>query len=355
MKIKTEDLLKAFDIVYPALDKRRPDTQRIVFTGDELVGYGGQISVAYPFESGFTCVVAGEEMYEIVKSIQDEDVELSLDKDRLLIKSKRTRLEVSADVSKGISDAASVVIQDGEKRKSLPLPKNFVEGIFLCLFSASRASGDVFNCLSVYDNYVVSSDDLRISRYTLDKPIKYPLLIPLNFAVILANLPVERFSISENVLHFKTKDGVIVSFTTFVGDYPNAEVVDNLKVEGKALELPNELRDVLKKISIMAEGTIDLDKVVTIQVKSDRITVRGEKELGWAEQDVDFKFKGKGFSFRVSPVFLSQVMAHTTNMTLAEGKAYFRSENFEHIMALPMEEPEEVLAKKKGGSKDAEP
>lgn len=105
------------------------------------------------------------------------------------------------------------------------------------------------------------------------------------------------------------------------------------------LDLPEGLNDLLDRALVIIEDDSVLTKLVKIEVVGKQLKVSSEKkELGWFEGKADLKKSAgkKSFSFSVNPMFMKQVMKHTTQLVLSGKDLIFESENgnFRHRMSL---------------------
>jgi hypothetical protein len=164
------------------------------------------------------------------------------------------------------------------------------------------------------------------------------LLIPAKDAMELIKYKVTSYGVSENWIHFKTDEGSIFNCKTMKGDYPFAQVAKIFEDVDPDLTFPAELKDVVGSVTILAEGDMDINKMVRVSVEKNKITVKAEKERGWIEKTLTFEYDGKPCNFIINPIFFSQILSLASGFTLINGKAQFASDNFTHIMALPQED-----------------
>lgn len=335
MKVKREELLKILAAVKPGLAKKELVEQatHFIFAGKNIITYNDRICISHPFETDFSCSVKADDFYKLLLKMEADEVELVYDKDVLLIKSGKVKSGMAASKDTKVLDLVDLLELD--KQKWLTIPEGFTEGIYLCMFSISKdVSQGFLSCLGVQGDMIMSSDDVRISSYKMKSKIKKNFLIPLTSVIELIKFKPIKYSVSDAWVYFKTEDDVCFSSRNVEGEFPDLQ--EYFKTEGLELKLPKELRSAIDLTMIMAEGEVDLSKKISVSIGPDGITCRGEKETGWVEKEVEFKYKGKKITFFINPQFFGQVLSKSTVMTLGEGKALFESDQFKHIMSLPV-------------------
>jgi len=352
VKVETKALISILTAVKPGLAKLGIVEQmtHFVFTGKSIATYNDRICIVHPFESDFQCSVSAEEFYKVISSISEDAAEVTFDNKsgQLKVESGRTRLGLAVSAVGDIGGLIEVLGLD-KIRLWRKLPKDFLEGVFLCMFSVSKSAAQhVLTTMFVDDDRLVSSDGYRISQYVMEKSVGASFLVPGTSTYELVKFPVVSYSLSDAWAHFKTSTGVVFSSRRVEGKYPKVE--EYLKTEGMTLVLPLELGKAVKDIEVMAGGEFDvgLDRRITVRLTKDWITCRGEKEIGWVEKDVPLDDKERltkalasvrrsEVIFSTNPAFLYQVLSKSTTMTLGEGKALFTSGTFSHVMLLPRE------------------
>ena len=337
MKINRDELLKILEAVSPAIGKKDMQEQLsgFLFTGDDIVTYNEQLCIKYPFETDFVCAISSEEFYKVLKGIEEETVDINEKGESLTIESVKTRAKLNTFLEdEGILKSIKS-INDGEF-KWKTLPEEFIKALSLCLFSVSKdISQGVLTCVCIGKGKLFSSDNYRISMYELEE-IDDSVLLPLGPASELVKFNVKEYCRSDSWIHFKTDNGVIFSSRIVNEEYPDC--LPFFKLEGGSrLRMPKALKGAVDAITFFAEGENDLDKKITVSFKEDSIFCTGEGRNGWVEKKVPIKYKKDDISFIINPVFFSQILNSITSVTLTKEKALFKSGNFKHVIALPME------------------
>ena len=107
------------------------------------------------------------------------------------------------------------------------------------------------------------------------------------------------------------------------------------EIEGKEFILP-DIKKYVDSALIMADGKREFEKKIEMKLSKDQITLRGETETGWIESKVPCSLElEESFKVMINPVFLNEVLNKSTSIIVREGRALFKSENFQHVMVLP--------------------
>jgi len=339
MIAEKSNLVKVFQSVKPGLAKRDIIEQftHFIFTGSEVMTYNDEICISHPLKTDFQCSVSAEELYKTLMSIQGEaTVTMEKKEDELSIRTSKTEAGISIMAGGQAEEMIQLLNLRSLEGKWEELPKDFLEGMSLCMFSASTdMTSGIATCVRIKGDSLVSSDESRISKYTLNKETSMDTLIPARNIKELTNYEnLKYFHISDRWAHFKTEDGVTFSSRTMEGEYP--EVEKYLEVEGIDVEMPMDLKTNIDSITFMTDGKHDIDKQVKIEVSKNQIRVRAKKDIGWINKIIDVEKLDKGsFNFDINPIFLSQILEKATVMVIGENVAKFSRKGFNHVIALP--------------------
>jgi hypothetical protein len=337
MQVKKKDLIQALDTVKPGLAKRQiiEQSTHFVFADDEVVTYNGNMSIIHPFKTGLSCSAPADELYKILGKITQDEVTLSHKNDELKIDGGNVRGAVSTRSGSELLDNVKDLGVNKIKTWT-PLPKDFLEGMELCIFSASKDMSDpVMTGLYIDQDTITSSDRFRVSRYILDGEVKKPFLLPAKVAAELIDYQVVEYCIKDWVF-FRTKGGTIIASRLILSrDYPDMNEV--LKVSGTKLVLPKDFDQAVETAMVMLEADTASEKLIDVQLAGHSIKCRGQKALGWIERELE---KGvaikENVGFSINPDFLLIILKHTHQMIFANDnrKVVFKADNFVHLIAI---------------------
>jgi hypothetical protein len=333
--MEKNDLLEILQAVKPGLASKGIIEQftHFIFSGNAVMTYNDEICVSHPFQTDFQCSVIADDLYKTLTGTRgNQAVKLEMEDDKMLVKTSsrvaKLSTEVERDAEKMIEMLELDKIEEWQR-----LPREFLKGMFLCMFSASKdMTKGAGTCVYVNDTYLASSDEARISLYTLPSGTGFSTLVPARSVADLINFDITKVCLKKNWIHFKTGKDVTFSARIMEDKYP--DVLEYFNVQGAQLALPEELKQLVESVVFMAEGKIDLDKRVEVIIEKNKIKCKAEKSVGEIEDFVDFESE-KEFHFYINPFFLSQVLEKATTMTATDDIAYFKSDRFQHIISLP--------------------
>lgn len=349
MIVNRMELLQILQSVKPGLATREfiEQATHVIFLGDHVATYNDTLCIVAEFHTDFVCSVKGDEFYKTVDSINESEIEITLENDQIKLNAKKTKAGMSTVVGEN-EKVEKFITTLMEKTKQSRFWKvaasDFKEGLFLCALSASRdMTTGVRCCVAIKDDTLYSTDGVRVSKYVMSRKMD-DLLISARDAIELAKYDISHYGRSDGWLHFKTKDNVQFHCKTMVGDYPFEGVIKVFRVPKDEIALPKELRDSLMAASVFSEGDVDIAKLVEITITDNKIICKSQKERGWIIKEVDLeKYEGPDLYFYINPVFFAQILDKTTTFFLSQkedwpDKAIFTNENFQHVIALPGEE-----------------
>ena len=338
MIAEKSNLVKIFQAVKPGLDNKGIIEQftHFIFTGNEVMTYNDEICISHPLVTDFQCSVSAVELYKTLTGIKGEaSVTMELENDELKLKTARTEAGLSTKTKKHAEEMIELLQLNDLNDKWKPLPPGFTRGLFLCMFSASKdMTSGVATCVRIIGDKLLSSDEVRISKFTLKESTEMETLIPASSVKELINFDsINKYHLTDRWIHFQDDKGVIFSSRIMEGEYP--EIEQYFDLEGTETVMPGSLKEEIESIIFMTEGKQDYDKKITVSVKGKEVKLQARKDIGWIKKIVEVEKDQGSFDFVINPVFFSQILEKSTTMTIGENAAKFVNEDFCHVLALP--------------------
>ena len=325
MKINKGALQEALKAIMPGIAAKEliEQSSSVVFINNTLVSFNDEVAVSYPFVSNFTGAVPAKELLALVNKAKTEEISLEVSGAELIFKSGKSKagLRLEHDIHLPLEAI-------GEPSKWTALPDAFCRAVQFCLFTAGRdEQKPVLTCVHVVDNYVETSDNQRITRFTMGGTCGEELLIPASAARdALAYKPTD-FSLTNGWLHFINDKDVMFSCRCFEEVYPDLGVW--LTCSGETITFPKELPEILDRADVMSDG----DRVGII-LENDSLVVATEKSSGWFEEDCSAEYKGDVVEFDIQPEFMKSILKITNKATLGEHVLKFEGADFVHVVWL---------------------
>ena len=220
--------------------------------------------------------------------------------------------------------------------------RNFLSG--LNISHTSAASGDpsygIFNGVNIDGRDILACDNFRISYYIMDSAIKGSFVLPFKSAsyLIKSELNPSKIFIEKNWVHFLAdKEGIILSSVLLEGEYPVEAVKGKLSAEDWSMDfisLPKKIGKMIDRAKVLSFKLDSNLAFVTIEIKSDKITVTSKREFGEYLEAIDgIKIK-KPISFKASPDFLNAILKITNKFKISEvsDSLLFSTNKFKHLV-----------------------
>uniref|UniRef100_A0A6M3KXF5 DNA polymerase n=1 Tax=viral metagenome TaxID=1070528 RepID=A0A6M3KXF5_9ZZZZ len=337
IKIKRAEFLSVLEKLKPIIEDSNEFGSNFYFYNNKIFVFSNEICIFYPFvfingEGNFpNCFLSADKLIDILPVISDT---LDIKKDSINFKSKSVigKLKINPIPNEMIDIIKFFDLNKIEKDKWLKLPKNFVEGISLCLFSVAKSSPVLYlKCINVNEDKIISSDNLRVSRFKIDT-IKDNFLILNNSASEIIKYNIIEYQLSSPWFYFRTKEGILICLRRINEKYRDTDnFFDSFK--GKNIILPKGLKETIDKAAILAEGDSYLDKEINIIIEDNKIKCIGENNMGLIEAILPIESKVK-INFSINPIFFSSILNLSSYMTVGSDRILFKSKNFEHLIAL---------------------
>ena len=335
MEIEKQKLIDILIKIKPGLSNKAiiEETGHFIFTDNQIVTYNERICISYPFKTDFSCSVAADQFFKILNGIKADKFNLDFEENKIKIKSKGLNASLATMTGENIIEMISAIDMNKENKKSLP--EDFIEAITMCLFSVSKdLTNPAMTCLFINGKNIASTDDLRISEYTMKSKIDESILLPASSTVQLIKYSFDAYSISKdnNWISFFDNDDLCFCCRLIEGEFPDYKGLIQ-DFESEEIELPKDIKSMIETVAISAEGEIEIEKEIEIRIEDGLFLLKGQGKISKIE--VYSKTKIKSITaFKINPFFMSKIIDHTHSMFLGEGKALFKSGEFRHVIAL---------------------
>jgi hypothetical protein len=293
MKLERKLLLDALSACMPGIESGNPvleGADAFNFDGEYVRSYNDVIGVSVPLpkiESGLVekteslrGTVKASELYRLISKFQGGEVEIDAVEDRWKFAAGRARAELmlmESSLMEKITDLHA-------KIDWLPTPEDFTTAISMCSFSANKSA---LSGIRVYQNHVLSTDELRINRFQLSVSMDKGFWISDAAVRELSKLgSVDAFAVAENWVHFHSeKTGAIFSAKRLHdAQYPTEKILavcDKLAYATGDFrhQLPRALPEAAERASTLAME-MDSHDVVKLTLLPEGVEVSAQKNIG---------------------------------------------------------------------------
>ncbi len=120
------------------------------------------------------------------------------------------------------------------------LPDDFISALQFCIFSAgSDVDNAVMTCLNISQDFIISSDNKRITKFKMTGKMT-PFLLPVIAARKLIKYLIIEYQLNDSWAQFRTKDDVIISCRSLDAEFPDVDRIMNFE-GGSAVTFPDNI------------------------------------------------------------------------------------------------------------------
>lgn len=332
MKINRKELVKALEVVRPALASKEmiEQTTCFAFINNKVVTYNDEISISYPLEIELEGAVNAEEFYSFVKKVKGEEITFEIENEEILLKAGRSKagLRRQSEILLPLDEIAEV-------KRWNKLPDDFVKAVHFCMSACGRdMSKAISTCVHIKSDFVEGSDNIRLAGHSLSGKLKIKenILVPADtISKIIKLIPIE-FSTSEGWVHFKTSDGAVISCRTFDGVYD--DMSSFFEGTGENITFPKEIISILERARIFSKREVSLDESVEILLTRNKIQIKSESASGWFKETAKTNYKGEELTFAIAPYVLVDILSETSKAVHDGNRLIFEGDGWKYITLL---------------------
>lgn len=330
MKINKQEFLNALTSVQPGIGKNESIDQvtYIHLMDDMIVTYNHEIMVSIPLKTSLCGSVHAKEIYEIVKKINDKELEVSQTKSNMTIESGNLKVKLK------YQDEVKVDLleYDIESTSVKPLCENFLPLMkcvldTACISPTMKVTRDVIH---ICDNVMEATDLIRITKCIMNKPIRRNFLIPNKAAKELIKYDVDSISFENQgwIKLYNISSGIMIAIRIIEimdeDDYVDIDSI--LKQETTFIEqfkIPKkEMTSLLERIKVFANTPYEPDQSVEITLGGEYLKVSSSSQFGSIEETVEIEStlllegEKEEYVFYVNPNFLNALRYSDTQCTI---------------------------------------
>jgi hypothetical protein len=337
-KINRQDFLLALEKVKPGVANKEliEQSNHFIFDKDNIWTYNDEVSVSLKFPSEITGSIKAQEFYAMLDKISSSNIYLQQEDNKLFVRAKD--FEAAINVAQIAIKTDRLRPPDVKSKLWKSLPKNFIDAVSFCVFSAGTNMILVeFTCIWLTkkdkQGLAISCDGYRGTRYKLSSVLDDDLLIPLSTAKHMRVYNPVKYALDEYWMHFINAENITFSSRIIASEYnPGVWNFFNVK-DSKPIVLPEKFKPVVERVETIVVEDFAQDRCLTITIDDGKIECRGEGQLGYIKEQADIKHKGKKIKFQIHPKLFGDILTHTSNMIVSE-RLKFKTDDFEHVICL---------------------
>ena len=315
MKVNRKELLSTLESVAAGLSpKDIIQSSCFVFQLHRVVTFDDEVfcSAEVP-PMKIAGAVRGGPLVALLKRLPEDQVDVTADGGKLLIKGKNRRgtLVLEQEVLLPVD----AVEEPGEWKR---LPKGFKQAVDVVLNYVSTDESDYpLTCVHIHPKWVEACDNFQLTRYWIKSGFSEPTLIRGRSLKHVLGLDMTEFSETKSWLHFRNADGLRLSCRRYIEQY--SDLSDLLDTKGREVKLPKGLRDAVMRAEIFSSED-SLANRVTVELGGGWLKLSGEGASGRYEERCRIEGFDGSARFLISPRLLVEVSKRADTCIIGEGK-----------------------------------
>tara|TARA_R110001606_G_C15394865_1_gene652043 strand:+ start:1187 stop:2179 length:993 start_codon:yes stop_codon:yes gene_type:complete len=307
--MKTKELLQKLTLVKTGLASSGDDEAKsFLFSDGKLYSYSERIFVSVPLDTELDLQVDGKTLFEYVKKIKAEDIELSHEEGGLRIKAGNASTLIRAEEKVKIPTNLVEVDQEHE------LPEDFAIGIEKSAFSVGEdISKPYLSVAKVKDSYITATNNMNITRYELSNSVKDEFYVPLFALKHIKTIAPTHYSISGAWLVFENTDTEVIFCCRRVDTtgFPDLNGIFSREMNFTELTFPKEVVEVMERVIVFSKTAQKGKQTVRIKSSEGKLSISGKSGTGETSEEMDYE--GIDFNFVTNAkVFLNVVKSKPT-------------------------------------------
>jgi len=294
-----------------------------VFKDGKVMTFNDEVATSSESCLDIEGAVQAEPLLALLAKLSEEEIDVEVVEGGLQIKgrNKKSIIRMESEVLLPIEG-----IEDPGKWKKLPT--NFLDALDTAVSCCSKSESHfILTCVCIADGYVAASDDYQILCYELDTGLKTTSLIRRESVLKILPLEPVKWSVTNDWVHFCTKDELVISCRRYVEEYP--DVMPHLDVDGVEAKMPKGMEDALDKAKIFTSE--DPVGYVSVMLMKDKLRLEGRGPAGWYKEQKKVDYDGESTSFKIDPKLLLEIARRSDVCTIGEGKIRVDAGKFVYI------------------------
>lgn len=329
MKVVREELLKVLEFVKPGLSPKELIEQSscFVFQEGKVFSYNDEVSCSMKCPLDITGAVPAAQFLELLDKLKDDELDIAPTNGELIIKG--TREESGLRMEKEVLLPLSAMEQCEKWNK---LPSGFTEAIELVQQCCSKDENRfAITCVNIHPEWIEAADDFQMTRYKIKTGIENRILVRQVAIKEVPKAGMTRFGQTKSWMHFKNKDGLILSCRKYPDDYPNLSSI--LKIKGNKAKLPKGLADAIPKAEIFSSTNPDND-LVKVHLRPKKWRLTGIGTMGRYKKWGKTTYDGEPITFLISPKLLTEIVKRHREVEISEERLIARGDNWTFVSCL---------------------
>ncbi len=315
MKIKRELLLKQCESVAPGLSAREilEQSAHLVFRGGKVTTFNDEVLCQADCCLAVEGAVVAAPLLALLRKLTEEELDIEAVEGELTVKGKGRRAGVRMESE--ITLPVEAVETPSKWRK---MPEGLADAVKLVGHCAGTdESKFVLTCVHLHPEWIEACDGFQLARVPLETKLPDPTLIRRKSLDAVLGMGPAEWAKTDSWLHFRLPSGLAASCRRYAEKYPSLDKL--LEVEGREVELPKGIEDVLDRTRVFSSRDA-VDDLVTMVLRSGQMKLTGRGPDGWYSEVQKVKYEGDEVQFVVAPKLLLEIARLSDKCIVGPGR-----------------------------------
>lgn len=361
MKIERKELMKALSTLYPVIGKGEGNFSSNNYTfmvdeeGHSFIGAtNNSVAVIKPisFSFGCTCRVSGNTLFQLVKKLKAQEIEVDLSDEYMRLRTDST--ESMVQLAPANSNNLLDMITDIPEEFFMPLPDNFTEALQECAkFTSDETRQPILQYVYADNNKMCSANNAEIVVHYLNGTVS-KMFIPSNDLTNIKGFKLTHYVLKGEFLYFKTEDGAFIIMqpasskerypvvitpedfcdTDLKGAYKAFTMESLFNAEGmrELVFTDDEVKALVETVQACCLFADEEKQSVTCSFDGDYVDFKGVDDKGSHKQRVKLSSFVSPFSIRIKPQPFIDLITRRDKLFVGAGKVIVSNDNVKHLI-----------------------
>jgi len=333
MRIERDNLIKQLEMTRPGLSPKEfiEQSSCFVFTDDTLHTYNDEIACRVPLKLGFTGAIQASKLIQFLEKANDPVFMVrENDNGELEFKGKNkiSAIQKEAEIHLPVDKVEVAADEDW-----FPLHKDFATSITRLQHCVSKdESKAVLTCVHITPKYLEACDNIAMLRCNIKTKVTESVLVRGSSLVNMVTLGMIEMATTPSWVHFRNRDGLVMSMRTYSEDYPDLGSILDLP-EGQQVVLPQAIQEAVQRAAVFA---VDIAGVPTLEIKlkPGKVAIYGTGLVGWHKEIRRIKYDGPPIAFSVSPALFEYIANEYREAKVSEERLRAEGSNWVYVCVL---------------------
>lgn len=333
VRVTREELLQQLEVVQPGLSPREIVEQSscFVFKGGTVTTFNDEIACINKCCLPFTGAVQAGPLLAVLRKLAEKELTVFTRKGELRIEGKRRKIGINMEQE--ITLPIDKIILP---KKWKPVHEDFSDAVYIVhQCTSTDASIFALTCVHIVPKWVEACDNSQLIRYKVKMPVEEPVLVRGSSIQHIVSLGMSEFGETPSWLHFRNKDGLILSCRRYVEEEKDFQDIGKLlEVEGFHTTIPKGLGEAAEKAEIFSSEDADHNEVLVELRKEGWMRLKGKGQTGWYSEVKKINYSGENMDFYISPKLLIELTKKYNECIVSENCLRVDGGRFTYVTAL---------------------